>query len=305
MDKRIAAQQFLCFFRIVNEEMRSGRAPVAKNTAALQADVVVAEQCSQPGKHTGLIGKNDFNVFHTDQSTYIYSAILQYGLKYENMEDQISKAAVLIGDPVRAKVLWALLDGRAYTATELAVYTDTTLQNLCMHLNKLVEGSLLTVERQGRHRYYSFSRPEVASAVEGLAALVPVAKRHIHQAADDRPIKYCRTCYDHLAGKIGVAVAGGLIDKGYLLHQGDEFLLTESGRNWFASVGVDTYGVGESKRSFARACLDWSERRHHLAGALGAALLQMMLDGDWLRRKSGTRAVLVTGKGREALRRHL
>ena len=221
------------------------------------------------------------------------------------MENQISKAAVLIGDPVRAKVLWALLDGRAYTATELAVYTETSPQNLSMHLNKLVEGTLLSVEKQGRHRYYSFSRPEVASAIEGLAGLVPVMKRQINQTVDEQPIRHCRTCYDHLAGKIGVAIADALMEKGYLIRQGNEFLLTDAGGKWFTSVGIDTGKVCESKRSLARACLDWSERRHHLAGALGAALLQMMLDNDWLRRKSGTRAVLVTGKGREALRRHL
>lgn len=213
--------------------------------------------------------------------------------------------AALIGDPVRAQVLWALLDGRAYTATELAVYTGTTAQNLSMHLNKLIDGELLTVEKQGRHRYYSYARPEIADVIEGMANLVPGDHRAMKKPVGEQPVEYCRTCYDHLAGKVGVMLTEKLTQLNYLEKEGDDFRLTDGGETWLHAIGVDIAGARGSKRRFARACLDWSERRHHLAGALGAALLQQMLDNGWLRKKAGTRAVLVTRKGQEAFQAHL
>lgn len=208
--------------------------------------------------------------------------------------------AALIGDPIRANILWALLDGRAYTASELAVTVDTTPQNLSMHLGKLIKADLLSVEIQGRHRYYSFSRPEVAYAVESLAGLLPTKPKEA-AVKEDPPIRTCRTCYDHLAGRVGVALTETLVKQRFLDHTGNNFSPTPKGIRWFNELGIDCEALRDERRSFARACLDWTERRPHLAGSLGAAILQKMFDDSWLRRIPNTRAVLVTPKGRKAL----
>ena len=216
------------------------------------------------------------------------------------MQNDLGSMAALIGDPIRANILWALLDGRAYTASELAVTVDTTPQNLSMHLSKLIKADLLSVEIQGRHRYYAFSRPEVAYAVESLAGLLPSTPKEA-AVKEDPPIRTCRTCYDHLAGKVGVALTETLVKQHLLEHAGKNFAPTPKGIRWFKELGIDCESLKDQRRSFARACLDWTERRPHLAGSLGAAVCQKMFDESWLRRLSNTRAVLVTPKGRKAL----
>ncbi|HXB95231.1 MAG TPA: winged helix-turn-helix domain-containing protein [Puia sp.] len=248
------------------------------------------------------------------------------------MEQDFGSMAALIGEPVRARILWTLLGGRAYTATELANCVDTSPQNLSAHLARLVRADLLSVEVQGRHRYFSFSRPEVAYAVESLAGLLP-RRPGAAAATEDPPIRVCRTCYDHLAGKVGVLVTEGLLGKRLLAYEqvpdhggrlpgrsrgipgrhieetpdrsgaipGKNFLVTPKGNRWFREMGIDCETLRRQRRGFARACLDWTERRPHLAGSLGAALLQKMLEEHWLRRMEGTRAVLVTPKGRKAM----
>lgn len=208
--------------------------------------------------------------------------------------------AQLIGDPVRANILWTLLDGRAYTASELAAAVETSAPNCSMHLAKLTRADLLTVEAQGRHRYYTFSRPEVAYAVEALAALVPQRARDAAEK-EDPPIRICRTCYDHLAGRVGVRLTECLVNQKLLIPSKKQFDLTSKGSDWFLDHGIDPAELQRQRRNFARTCLDWTERRPHLAGSLGAALLQMMLDEHWLRRMPNTRAIQVTPKGRKAL----
>ena len=220
------------------------------------------------------------------------------------MEHDFGSMAALIGDPVRARILWTLFGGRAYTATELAVSVDTSPQNLSMHLAKLIKADLLAVEVQGRHRYYSFSRPEVAYAVESLAGLLPRKPGAASTEAsekEDPPIRVCRTCYDHLAGRVGVAVTDSLVGKGLMKASGRSFELTDKGKRWFSEFGIDCEALLRQRRGFARACIDWTERRPHLAGSLGAALLQSMVDRHWLRRIGATRAMQVTGKGRQAM----
>src|SRR5580658_6199370 len=136
---------------------------------------------------------------------------------YKKMENGITHIASLIGEPVRAKILWSLMDGRAYTARELAIGVDTTPQNLSMHLSKLLRAGLLSVEVQGRHRYYTFSRAEVAAVIEAMANLIPVGQA-AKMDADTVPIKFCRTCYDHLAGKVGVSIMEGMIRQKWLVY---------------------------------------------------------------------------------------
>ena len=216
------------------------------------------------------------------------------------MENNIAHIASLIGEPVRAKILWSLMDGRAYTARELAIGADTTPQNLSMHLSKLLRAGLLAVEAQGRHRYYTFSREEVATAIEAMANLIP-AEQMVRKEMDAVPIKFCRTCYDHLAGKVGVSITEGLLKQKLIVYREKELDVTQRGVQWFADQGIDCGEVRKQRRAFAKPCLDWTERRHHLAGALGAALLEKMLEAHWLRRTAQSRAMVVTAKGRQAL----
>jgi DNA-binding transcriptional ArsR family regulator len=219
------------------------------------------------------------------------------------VENNIAHIASLIGEPVRARILWSLMDGRAYTARELAIEVDTTPQNLSMHLGKLLRAGLLSVEVQGRYRYYTFSRVEVADVIEAMANLIPVGQA-ARKDADTVPIKFCRTCYDHLAGKVGVLIMEALIRQKWIMYRDRELDVTQKGVQGFLEWGIDCAEVRSQRRSFAKPCLDWSERRHHLAGALGAALLEKMLGEHWLRRTANSRAVVVTAKGQQALEAH-
>jgi DNA-binding transcriptional ArsR family regulator len=216
------------------------------------------------------------------------------------MENEFSQIASLIGDPVRAKILWALLDGRAYTATELAVYADTTPQNISMHLNKLVNADLLSVESQGRHRYYNYSRADVPYAIEAIASLIPGNGLTASKLAEDKPVRYCRSCYDHLAGKVGVLLTDGLLKQQFIYKQDNSFEVSPEGETWFNSLSIDVDLLKKQKRSFARPCLDWSERKHHLAGSLGAALLNRMIVDGWVRKEKDSRTMIVTRKGEQA-----
>ncbi|HTR32177.1 MAG TPA: winged helix-turn-helix domain-containing protein [Puia sp.] len=220
------------------------------------------------------------------------------------MDNSIAQIASVIGEPRRAKILWTLMDGRAYTARELAIGVETTPQNLSMHLSKMLRAGLLVVEAQGRHRYYSFSRPEVADVIEAIANLVP-AESAVKEDADMVPIRFCRTCYDHLAGRVGVSVMESLLRQKLIASRDAELDVTHKGIQWFAERGIDCNEIRKQRRAFAKACLDWTERRHHLAGALGAALLEKMLEAHWLRRTAQSRAVVVTAKGRQMLEAHL
>jgi DNA-binding transcriptional ArsR family regulator len=220
-------------------------------------------------------------------------------------EDKFSEVAALIGDKTRSVMLWCLLDGRAYTATELAICANISAQSASNHLSKLIHANIVVVEKQGRHRYYRCAGPHVAQAIESLASLVDVNqnKRIASVPADE--ITHARTCYDHLAGKLGVAVTQAMLNKKIIQPHENKYEVTGAGEKWFASFNIDISELRNAKRSFAHACLDWSERKHHLAGALGSALLAMMLEKDWIRKKRNTRALLITPKGQLALKEKL
>jgi DNA-binding transcriptional ArsR family regulator len=218
------------------------------------------------------------------------------------MEKQFSEIASLVGDPVRSTILWALMDGRAYTATELSIFAETSAQNISMHLSRLVQKDLLSVEKQGRHRYYRFARQEVAYAVEALANLIPGKPADIKFSDESgSAVRYCRTCYDHLAGKIGVAITGSLLKQQLILQQKNTFTISAKGNKWLGALDIDMASLQSQRRILIRPCLDWSERQYHLAGAVGAALLHKMLKEDWVRRTRNSRAVIITAKGRKQL----
>ncbi|MBV8105832.1 MAG: winged helix-turn-helix transcriptional regulator [Hyphomicrobiales bacterium] len=224
------------------------------------------------------------------------------------MEANIALPAALIGDPVRAAMLAALCDGRAQPASALAYAARVSPQCASNHLAKLLEGDLLSVEREGRHRYYRLATPQVAAAIEALACMAPAVRSlDVPLTRKGRALRFGRSCYDHLAGQIGVAIAAQCEARNYLAspdHASKRFVVTPAGRRWFADVGIEIEAL-EPAKGLARRCLDWTERRHHLAGPLGAALLSRFLELGWMYRDGAGRAVGVTAHGRAELARLL
>ncbi len=217
--------------------------------------------------------------------------------------NDFSEVAGLIGEPARATMLWSLLDGRAYTASELAVVSNISAQSASNHLNKLVEADFLKVEKQGKHRYYRVSRQEVASTVEAIASLLPDKKlTRKKQEYKNGDIQFCRTCYDHLSGKIAVDLTQALVKQKMLILKDEEFLVSTKGETWFKNIGLDITKIEKGKRHFAKPCLDWTERKYHLAGALGAALLKHIKKNNWVKLKANSRTVILTAKGISELR---
>jgi len=199
----------------------------------------------------------------------------------------IASIAALIGDPGRANMLTALMDGRALTASELCGAAGVTLQTASGHLARLVDAGLLAVRKQGRHRYFRLSGPDVAEALEALMGLAQrTGAVRVRTGPRDAALREARICYDHLAGERGVALLEALRSKRLVAGE-QEIILTESGRAFFAGLGVDLDALRRARRPICRLCLDWSERRAHLGGALGAALLDLMTDRSWLRREEG------------------
>lgn len=201
---------------------------------------------------------------------------------------RIASVAALIGDPARANMLTALLDGRALTARELAEAGGIAPPTASGHLSRLVEAGLLELRRQGRHHYYRLSGADVAGALEALMGLAQrTGAVPVRTGPRDAALRQARLCYDHLAGERGVALLESLCARGLIGEAGEELRLSAAGRSWFAELGVDVAGLARRRRPLSRACLDWSERRAHLGGSLGAALLDLMIDRGWLRREEG------------------
>ncbi len=222
-------------------------------------------------------------------------------------EPHVAKIAALIGDPARANILKALMDGRARTAKELAQIAGVSPQTTSGHLAKLSDGGLLGLAKQGRHRYYHLANAQVATAIESLMALAGerVLPKHHHHTRVAGALRAARTCYDHIAGRLGVCLFDQLVARGCLLPGGDEdFVVTNAGRQLFAMLQIDVDTLANGKRHFARACLDWSERSPHLAGSLGAALAARCFDLGWLERRRDSRAVTLTDAGRTGLAQH-
>jgi DNA-binding transcriptional ArsR family regulator len=214
----------------------------------------------------------------------------------------IAGLAALIGDPARANMLTALMSGLALTAGELAREANVTPQTASAHLARLREARLVLLEVQGRHRYFRLAGQDVAGALEGLMELAARTGRlRTRPGPRDAAMRLARVCYDHLAGELGVRLHEALIQDGSIVATGDGLGLTPSGRARFVAEGIDVTSLERRGRAVCRACLDWSERRHHLAGPLGAALLRLVLERGWAKRDAGGRAVRFTPKGRAAL----
>lgn len=222
-------------------------------------------------------------------------------------QPKIASTAFLIADAARAAMLMALIDGRALPAGELARIAGVTAQTASSHLGKLLAGGLLTLEAQGRHRYYRLAGAQVAQLLENLAAISPpqtLYRTPVGRQA--RQLQFARCCYDHLAGSVGVAITQGLQARGLLIAAADkQFDVTPAGIEWFSAQGLDVNALKPSRGALARQCLDWTERKHHLAGPLGVQFMQLMCAKGWLRRSPTSRVVEVTPKGWAALKKEL
>lgn len=215
----------------------------------------------------------------------------------DNELPNIARIGALIGNPVRALMLNALMDGSERPASELASMANATPQAASAHLANLVSGGLLDVTPHGRHRYYRLRNADVATAIEVLSLTASAASIAAPRAAPE--LQQARRCYDHLAGRLGVAICDALIARQHLIAGGDGWALSESGHAWLASVRLAPPSA--SRRPLVRPCLDWTERRPHLAGWLGAALCQRLEQQGAVRRRGETRALEVTPTGRRLL----
>jgi DNA-binding transcriptional ArsR family regulator len=216
----------------------------------------------------------------------------------------LASVARLIGEPARAAMLQALMAGEALAAGELSRLAGVSAATGSEHLARLNAGGLVEVVAAGRHRYYRLASPDVAHALESLALVGrPVAVRSLRQSRAVAALATARTCYDHLAGRVGVSVHDTLVSRTALVAGGDGYLLTDSGDRLLGELGVPVGAARASRRAFARPCLDLTERRPHLAGALGGALCARLLDLGWLvRRAPGERGLRVTERGHAGLR---
>jgi DNA-binding transcriptional ArsR family regulator len=218
------------------------------------------------------------------------------------LDATVARIAATIGERARARILYSLVDGRARTSTELAVLAGVTPPTASVHLQRLKDQRLVKVFAQGKHRYYSLDRPDVAAALEALSVLAGDT-REIFVPNTPHALRAARTCYDHIAGTLGVLVYHRCIALGWLSVSGTDVAcdLTPAGRAAFEALGIDVEAARRSHRRFAFACLDWSERRPHLAGALGAAVLHAVLKKKWVVQDLDSRILRPTPLGRREL----
>jgi hypothetical protein len=199
-------------------------------------------------------------------------------------------------------MLTLLMEGRALTAKELAYGAGVEPATGTAHLRRLSADGLVVVRAQGRHKYFCLSSPQVAHCVESLLVLAPPGRPV--PARVPHPLREARFCYDHLAGRLAIRITQALHTRGLIVRRDAEFLPTRRGERWFATFGIDLPAIEHSRRKIAPACMDWSERKDHIGGAIGAALAHVLLDAKWIKRQPDSRAVAVTPSGRTALLTH-
>ncbi|UQZ36458.1 transcriptional regulator [Paenibacillus sp. PK3_47] len=215
----------------------------------------------------------------------------------------LAQIAALVSEDSRAVILSVLMDGRFHAAGELAYMAGIQPQTASFHLAKMVQAGAVAVEKQGRHRYYGIKDQQVAQVMESLLFLAPpVEIKSLRQSAEDQALRYARTCYDHLAGSLGVQLTKALLNTGVLCEELEGYEVTGYGEKIFTDLLIDLEQVRKKKRSFSHKCLDWSERRHHLAGALGNAILEKLLEMHWVQRHPASRAISITSEGEKGLR---
>jgi DNA-binding transcriptional ArsR family regulator len=216
----------------------------------------------------------------------------------------LARIASLVGDPARANMLTALMTGTALTASELALEAGIGLPTASSHLTKLLEGGLLTVASEGRHRYYGLAGPQVAGMLEAIMGVAAtLGPKRVRPGPREATMREARVCYDHLAGEHAVKMLDGFLARGFLRADGSEIQLSKQGMAHFSAIGIEVGGTGKSRRPVCRTCLDWSVRRSHLAGTLGAAILDKIIAEKWARREKGSRVVTFSPKGKQEFSR--
>lgn len=220
----------------------------------------------------------------------------------------IARMAGLLADAARAKMLWSLIDGTMRPAGELAYAANISAQSASAHLAKLVDGGLLACEAQGRHRYFRIASAEVAGLIEAMASLGAASRPRAPRPplpSPSVPVQFlqARTCYGHLAGEMAVRILAAMLERRWLVPAGRDFTLTRLGEEQLAGLDVDLAAARRTRRAFARACVDLTQRRPHLGGALGDALLDVYVARGWVQRQRRSRVVSITPKGNEGFRR--
>lgn len=220
-----------------------------------------------------------------------------------NIKYPIASVAELLAEPARAGMLVALLDGQAMSAGELAMIAAVSAQSASGHLSKLVDGGLLQVQSEGRHRYYRIASPEVGHAIEALGTISTMPQPlKTPSRPEEAALRKARSCYDHLAGRLAVELRMALESVKVIAPNGDrDYEVGPQGERWLAEMGIALGSLRAERRSFARQCLDWTERKPHIAGALGAALFERLRALGWVARRPKTRAVRVTHQGAREL----
>ncbi len=219
----------------------------------------------------------------------------------------MAELAAIFADHTRASMCVALLDGRAWTAGELADYAGVARSTATEHLNLLVSSGVLAEERQGRHRYLRPAGTEIVELIETLSSHNPPGLTHprtLRATTTRAALARARTCYDHLAGSLGVAVTDAMTERN-MLHRDDGWTMTSTGLDWLRELGADTEALRRARRPMVRSCLDWTERRHHLAGAAGAAICGRFFEAGWIERIGSDRAIRLTEDGAAGLRDRL
>ena len=216
----------------------------------------------------------------------------------------IARIAALLGETARADVLTALMTDRALTATELAAIAGVTKQTMSAHLSKLLQASLIAVDQQGRHRYFRLADEDVAGLLESLMGVAfRTGSVRLLSSPRDPALRKARVCYDHLAGELGVLAYESLVRHNLVAMSQQGLRLSPAGEEWFRRAGIDTETAYRERRTFCRACMDWSERRYHLAGSLGAALLSRVGELGWAKKEKASRVIRFTSIGDREFRR--
>lgn len=220
-----------------------------------------------------------------------------------NFDPRVYELAAIISDTSRSTMLLTLLDGRKYTVSELAKVSKVTPQTASFHLSKMAGQGVIRTEKYGRHKYVSLAGVEIASILESLLYITPARKPNsFKEVTSSKEIYLARTCYDHLAGTLGVELTNSLLKNNYIFDNGETFELTPLGEDFLENIGVNIVGLKKKRRAFSNRCLDWSERKFHLAGSLGNSILLFSLENSWVERLPSTRALKVTVKGRECFK---
>jgi DNA-binding transcriptional ArsR family regulator len=220
--------------------------------------------------------------------------------------NQLAKLSAQLADPARAAIVVSLMDGSSQPTGELQISANVSASSASMHLSKLVSARILTVVKQGRVKYYRIATAAVAHAVEALSIVAsPGAVIQTAARSSLNPFAFARTCYDHLAGKLGVAIVTAIQRENIIRTSGESYEVTANGSDWLNEMGIDWQDLQSGRRLFATRCLDFTERRHHLSGALGAALLERMIELNWIVKSRVPRAVRLSAKGKMELSERL